>query len=197
MRKGRDIRVLDLICVKIDPPSGACMELLHGLATIVACRSTVGRRVSPAGHGTGGGMTTPADISHLSSARLRRRAVVEDPTAGLTEARPDLVASGQNLRRDRPRRRKRSSPEAPTACYHAISSHRHPTPRSVDPVDEQAESSFRSSPRRDCRKPVYPIEDGREGRSLHGDLGELERDVAGVPRYLRPDLDQILAQRRQ
>ena len=34
-------------------------------------------------------------------------------------------------------------------------------------------------------------------RSRHGQLRQLERDIAGVPHHYRPDLDQLLAKRRQ
>ena len=64
---------------------------------------------------------------------------------------------------------------------HRISAHRHPTPLSVDPVDEQTEPSCRSGPGSDRREPPDPLQDGREERSRHRHLRQLERDVAGMP----------------
>ena len=44
------------------------------------------------------------------------------------------------------------------------------------------------------RQAGYPVEDSGEQSLRHGYLGQLERNVPRVPRYLCADLDQLLPQ---
>jgi len=41
-----------------------------------------------------------------------------------------------------------------------------------------------------------PVDDGREEFSRHGNLGNLENRVPRMTHHLRPDLDELLPERR-